>query len=237
MDLPLRWRRKGQTPEAIAHYKKALDIEPDFTDAAYNLASAYVVAGRVDDAINEYQQAMKLGPANATAHFNLANSLLARQRLDEAAAQYQEACSLRPEYFEARNNFGVVLYGQGKIAEAVVQWREAARLQPNSVGVLCQLAWTLATSADASLRNGPEAIELTKRAMELSGKEDASVLSTLAAAHAANGDFAEATIAAKRAEAIASQNGNKALADAIKVRIELYRADKADYTMERQRPQ
>ena len=54
------------------------------------------------------------------------------------------------------------------------------------------LAWLLATSSDASIRDGNRAIELAKQAVQLSGGKDADYLRTLAAAYAETGRFAEA---------------------------------------------
>jgi tetratricopeptide (TPR) repeat protein len=44
--------------EAIGHYKRALDIRPDFSQAKTNLANVYVDQGRYDQAIKLYQEAL-----------------------------------------------------------------------------------------------------------------------------------------------------------------------------------
>jgi tetratricopeptide (TPR) repeat protein len=36
---------------AVLHFAKALQLQPDYVDARYNLASAYVNEGRLDEAI------------------------------------------------------------------------------------------------------------------------------------------------------------------------------------------
>ena len=104
---------------------------------------------------------------------------------------------------------------QGQIAEAVVQWREAVRLLPRQIASLNQLAWTLATYADASVRNGAEAVELAEQAVQLSDGREPAILGTLAAAHAEAGQFAKAVEAAERALSLASARGDTALAESI----------------------
>lgn len=59
---------------------------------------------------------------------------------------------------------------------------------PNDVTTLNDLAWALATSPVASLRDPARALPLALRAVELA-PDDAAVVDTVAAAHAANGDF------------------------------------------------
>jgi Flp pilus assembly protein TadD len=52
--------RMGRTDEAIAHYRKALDIDPLETDHLENLVSALVKAGRWDDATAALRNALAL---------------------------------------------------------------------------------------------------------------------------------------------------------------------------------
>lgn len=51
------------------------------------------------------------------------------------------------------------------------------------------LAWLLATSTDAAVRNGPLAVRYATTANALSGTHDAEMIDTLAAAEAEAGDF------------------------------------------------
>ena len=87
------------------------------------------------------------------------------------------------------------------------------------------MAWILATSPDAKLRNGGEALALAVRAVEISGGNDARTLDTLAAAYAEKGQFANAALTARRAQARALQEKQAALANDIGTRITLYEAD------------
>ena len=58
--MPLASR--GQVDEAIAHYQKALEIEPDYAEAHYNLGSVLAGRGQVDEAIAHYQKALEIKP-------------------------------------------------------------------------------------------------------------------------------------------------------------------------------
>jgi len=52
----------GRIPEAIAHLEQALRINPDFTEAHYNLGTALAQAGRNPEAIAHLEQALRLNP-------------------------------------------------------------------------------------------------------------------------------------------------------------------------------
>ena len=84
------------------------------------------------------------------------------------------------------------------------------------------LAWLLATSSDASIRDGNRATELAKQAVQLSGGQDANYLRTRAAAYAETGRFAEAAETGRRALQAAQTQGNSILANALRDEIALY---------------
>ena len=50
---------------AIAQYRKALELEPGFTMARFNLAAAYVQIRSYKDAIQEFETALKASPSDA----------------------------------------------------------------------------------------------------------------------------------------------------------------------------
>ena len=78
--------------------------------------------------------------------------------MDEAILHYRKALEISPAYPEAHYNLGDALYSQGRMAEALVHWREVLRSEPNQLVVLNRVARVLATSPDASVRNGAEAV-------------------------------------------------------------------------------
>ena len=89
-----------------------------------------------------------------------------------------------------------------------------------------QAAWLMATSSDASLRNGADAVELARRAVQLVGEREPTTLDTLAAAYAEAGRFPEAVATARKAIELANQQNARVLADTLRARIALYQAGK-----------
>jgi Flp pilus assembly protein TadD len=142
-----------------------------------------------------------------------------------AIREWRSALEFDPKYAEAHDRLGDALDAQGRTAEALAHWRDSIQLQPNGVTALRRAAWVLATSPDATLRNGGEALALAVRAVEHSGGNDPRLLDTLAAAYAEKGQFADAVLTARRAQAQASQESQPALADEMGSRIALYEAE------------
>ena len=85
---------RGQVDEAIAHYRKALEIKPDYAEAHYNLGIALAGRGQVDEAIAHYRKALEIKPDYAEAHINLGIVLAGRGQVDEAIDHYQKALAL-----------------------------------------------------------------------------------------------------------------------------------------------
>jgi tetratricopeptide (TPR) repeat protein len=142
-------------------------------------------------------------------------------------AEWRSAIEIDPKYAEAHDSLGDALDAQGRTAEALAHWRAAIELEPNDAQALRRAAWALATSPDAAIRNGTEALQFAVRAVELSGGKNARVLDTLAAAYAEKGQFTDAALTARRAQARAIEEKQPALADEIRSRIALYEAGRA----------
>ena len=215
----------GRVEEAVAQFEKAAGLKPDFAAARANLGGALAKLGRLDEALVQLRQALASDPGYAPAHYHLGLVLRRRGDAEGAIREWRRAIDLDPKYAEAHVSLGDALYEQGRTAEALAHWRDGLQLQPNDPPALRRMAWVLATSPDAAIRDGGEAVAFAVRALELSGGKDAQVLDTLAAAYAEKGQFANAALTARRAQARAAQENQPALARDIGVRIALYEAD------------
>ena len=216
--------KKGRLDEAAAQFQQALQIDPNHANAHHNLADIFLQQGRLDEAIARYQETLLLQPDCADAHNNLGIALLQQGRMNEAIGHFQKAVEIQPGYADAHNNLGYILLQTGHAREATVHLETALKLQPDNARTLSNLAWVLATCPEASVRNGTEAIELARRANQLSDGQDPVVLRALAAAYAEGGRFAEATTVAEHALKLAIANSNMAMADSVRAQLRLYQA-------------
>jgi tetratricopeptide (TPR) repeat protein len=218
---------KGQMDAAISQYQEAIRLKPDYAEAHNNLGNAFGRKGQTDAAISQFQEAVHLKPDYAEAHYGLSVALVNQGQIDEAISQYQEAIRLRPAYAEALGAMASTLDGQGKYAEAIRCYQAALKAQPDQDGILNNLAWLLASCADPSVRNGPEAVRLATRACELTGYAKPLLIGTLAAAQAEAGDFAAAIATAERAAALATNLHLEDIAAKNRELIQLYRQGQA----------
>jgi len=215
----------GNAAEAIAQFRKAVEIDARYAEAQTDLGTALLQAGQSAEALEHFRKALEINPKDAKAHYNLALALVRGGTTDEAAGHFQNAIEADPDHPEAYYGLGMISYSQGRIAEALAHWRAGLDRNPNYQLLLNQVAWVLATSPDASLRNGGEAAALAERLAGQTGAPEPEVLSTLAAAYAEAARFPEAAATAQQALRLAAEQKKQALAEALKGMIALYESN------------
>jgi Tfp pilus assembly protein PilF len=171
-----------------------------------------------------FEYALKVTEKNALVENNYGTALLERGRTKEAEIHLASAVQLNPAYFDAYTNLGAAYVQLGKYEAAIKNFNKALELKPDYTDALNNLAWLLATSENPSYENPAMAIELAKRACELTNFKNPSMLDTLAAAYAADGNFDEAVKTAQQAINIARTKREIKLADEIEGRLKLYQS-------------
>ena len=217
----------GRPDEAIVQFEKALEAYPESADLHNDLGRALAMKERLDDAMAEFQKAAETDPRSAEARNNIGRVLASKGRLEDAIPYFQKAVEIDPDFAEAQQFLGAALYyARGQVREAVAHWRAVLRVQPDFLLALNEVAHVLAACPEASMRNGPEAVTLAERAVELSGGREAIYLDTLAAAYAEAGRFADAIETARRGLGIATRQDQSQLRDGLAARLRLYEAGK-----------
>jgi Flp pilus assembly protein TadD len=156
----------------------------------------------------------------------LAIALAQQRKVDEAIEHWKKALSIQPDNVEASNYLGIMFIHKGETENAIAQWRQTLAFDPDNGDAAKNLAWVLATSTDAHLRDGRKAVELAQRAALLPGGNTAIVLRTLAAALAENNQFEEAVATAERAQRLAEATGDNTMAENLRQCAELFRQGK-----------
>jgi len=232
-NLGFLFLRSGELDKAISQFQAALNIRSRNTETHYSLGAALIQSnlGNAlarkqlwDEAIDHLQEAVRLRPDYADAYFNLGSVLFQQGRIDQAIAQWQKALAIRPRDAEAHRNVASALRKQGNVKEAISEYEQALNIVPEDSVALNNLAWILATSSDASMRDGARAVTLAVKAVQASGGRDPNFVRTLAAARAEAGQFAEAVATAEAAKALASAQSKLELASRLEEEIALYRA-------------
>ncbi len=133
MNLGVALDKLGRADEAIAHYREAVRIRPDYAEAHYNLGVDMARKGQAEEAIAQYRRTLEIWPDYPYAHNNLGLALEREGKTDEAVAHYRAAVRSLPTFALAHNNLGSALGSQGKFDEAMSHFREAARIAPDFV--------------------------------------------------------------------------------------------------------
>jgi len=232
-NLGFLFLRKGELDKAISEFQAALDIRARETQTHYNLGAALIQnnLGNAfarkqlwDEAIGHLEEAVRLRPDYADGYFNLGSVLFQQGRIDEAVAQWQKVLAIRPTDAEVHRNIANALRKQGDVRGAIVEYEEALNITPEDSVGLNNLAWILATSSDASVRDGARSVSLAVKAVQASGGKEPSFIRTLAAARAEAGRFTEAVATAETAKALASAQRKGELASRLEQEIARYRA-------------
>ncbi|MGB7543625.1 MAG: tetratricopeptide repeat protein, partial [Burkholderiales bacterium] len=123
---------QGKLDEAIACYRKAVELAPDYVDPHFNMGNIFIkMQGKLDEAVACHQRVLTLMPDSPIAHSNLGNMLVEQGKRNEAIACYQKAIELKPDFPEAYSNLGSVLRDQGRLDEAIACYEEALELKPD----------------------------------------------------------------------------------------------------------
>ena len=212
--------------EAVKHVRIALEIKPDYAEAHNNLGLALQAERKLEEAVRQFRQALEIRPNYVAAHRNLGRALAMQGQLDEAIDHFNEALRLGPNVAETHHALGKALALTSRFEQAVRHFRQAARLKTSWVPPINDAAWLLATHPDEKLRDSPEAVRLAKRAAQLTQSRHPGILSTLAAAYAANGQYNRAVATAEKALSIAKASGADNLAERIRYYLAHYRQRK-----------
>jgi len=216
------YARKGRPAEALAQFEQALALQPDYPEVFLNRGVLLAQQGRTDDALRDFLRGLASRPDYAEAHYNAGIALFQRGRAAEAIAHFERAVAIRADYEEAHRNLAVALVEEGRLAEAIPHYRRVLEINPRNAAAANELAWLYATCPLASLRNGPHAVELARRANETG--ENPLFLRTLAAACAENGRFSEAEETARHALSLVPEGDESGLRAALEAELAGYRA-------------
>ncbi len=226
--------RRGDLDSAAWHFETALKIRARTSAAYYNfggaliensLAAILAQKGLINEAISHYDKAISMRPDYGDPYLNLGNLLFQRGQIGDAIAQWEKALGTLPHDAAFHALLGDAFLRAGSQKVAIAEYEHAARISVQDPLGRNNLAWLLATSSDASIRDGNRAMELAKQAVRLSHGKDPNYLRTLAAAFAEAGHFSEAKETARQALQAAEVQGNSNLVNALRDEMTLYELD------------
>jgi tetratricopeptide (TPR) repeat protein len=207
-----------QTEESL--WRANIAARPDNARGHVSLGVALYDQDRLTEAAAELREAIRLDDSLADAHLNLGSVLCRQQQFEACVAEFQRTLALDPETVEAERNLGEAYGAMGRIPDALVHFERALKTQPDDVKAMSRVAWILATSTDARLRNGARAKTLASQAVTLTHATDPQSLDALAAADAELGDFPAAIATVTQALALPASGPPP---DALQAHLDAYR--------------
>jgi len=138
------YHHSGKLDQAVAEYRKAIQLYPNFYQVHINLSTVLSKQNKYNEAVVPARDAVRVRPYSAEAHVILGAALCKTSRLDEGMEHLAKAVNLAPDYFDAHCNLAVAWVRKREIDKAVEHLERARQLQPNNPVVRGMLAKLLA---------------------------------------------------------------------------------------------
>lgn len=130
--LGLAYLKLDRREEAIASFKEALRLRPNFAQAHYDLGRAYYESGQFNTAAGSFEEAIRQNPDFFDALIALGKTYQHSGMHAKSVEVLRRATLLRPEVIDAKAELGAAYVLAGQPEEATVVLREVVRLSPQS---------------------------------------------------------------------------------------------------------
>lgn len=161
-NLGLDFLAKADSKQAIAAFKKSLELHADNKEIFYYLGNAYFKEKDYKEAINAYLSAIAAEPENADAYFEIGLCYAGQEKHDEAMRAFKKALDLDPKNGEIYYCLGVSLDQVKDYAGAIVYFKKAIELNPRVARFYHSLGFTYECNKQHDM-----AIGCFKKAIEL----------------------------------------------------------------------
>jgi tetratricopeptide (TPR) repeat protein len=141
-DMGLVYLRKEQYDQAIVHFKRAVDLNPEYGEAINSMGNAYAGKGDWDQAIFYYKKVVS-DILYGTPHFGylgLGNAYYYKGDLGLSEKYYLEALNAKPGFTRVLQGLARTYIAMGRIPEAVEKLEKAVRISPDAPALHFQLA-------------------------------------------------------------------------------------------------
>jgi tetratricopeptide (TPR) repeat protein len=180
------YAREGKNINAVAAYRKSIELQPNNSVTFYYLGDALIADGRYREAVTVLRQATSLKTDYAPAYNDLGVALDASRHYDDAIAAYQSAIKYRPDYILALQNLARILVRKGSYPEAESIYKQLILLRPSDMIAYESLWYLYSTLSNA------DAADRTLQGMQRVAPDDPLTQSVIARAREDQEDFSGA---------------------------------------------
>lgn len=192
-NLALTEADSGNVSSAIAHYQRAIAVNPRYQAAFVNLSNLLRRQGKYQEALDLMTRSIALNPNDADSWTSLGNIYEEMGMLQYATNAYRKAVKYSPNDALAVINLGAAFQLSGDLKEAQQQYERALELAPDEVSTYCNLSMVLFQQ-----NKSDDAIRLLKKGIAIDSKYPAAYFD-LGVIYEQRGDKANAVAMYKKA--------------------------------------
>ncbi|MBW1708375.1 MAG: tetratricopeptide repeat protein [Deltaproteobacteria bacterium] len=134
----------GDHEKAAQYYKQALEVNPKYIQALYNLGNSYLAQEKYDLAKEQYLRTLSINPEFIPAYLNLGKIYLDFEHFETAQTIFEKAIKNNPLAAKAYVGLGLSLHSRKRFQEARDAYDKALALQPAEAEAHYNLACVLA---------------------------------------------------------------------------------------------
>lgn len=127
---------------AEREYRRALELNPNYSTAHQWFSLLLASLGRHQEAISQMQQAQRLEPLSLIIAADLGLVYAFAQQYDEALRHFQRALELSPDFAYARREIGRVYVQKGMYQEALVEFQKLVMVEGRRPTTLVDIGYT-----------------------------------------------------------------------------------------------
>jgi tetratricopeptide (TPR) repeat protein len=128
--------------EAEREFKRAIDLDPNYSTAHQWYALDLAATGRLDEAVAELERARQTDPFSAIVNTDAAEMLYYDRKYDEALRQARATVEMEPNFAHAHRVMERVYDQRHMFSEAIAEGERAVELSGDNTWMLLELAHT-----------------------------------------------------------------------------------------------
>jgi tetratricopeptide (TPR) repeat protein len=132
--------QRGAYNQAANAFSQALEREPEYFEAQYNLGLTYLQWDKNAQAVIELKKALKLQPKNSVVWSSLAVAYDKMGQNVNAMDALTQAVTYDPSNMTARMNLAAMYANAKKMPQAIVQYREIVKSDSGNIEAMLNLA-------------------------------------------------------------------------------------------------
>jgi tetratricopeptide (TPR) repeat protein len=139
-NLGIYQARQGNQEKAIEYFSKAIEDNPEYSDAYYNRAYAQqLIGGKENQIITDYTKSLELNPNDNEAYMNRGLIYMKMGNNEKAISDYKESIRIKPDYSIVYANLGNAYKLNSDNEKACETWKKSLELGNENVQLRLKL--------------------------------------------------------------------------------------------------